>query len=151
MARLTVHSGRDNFLILERITAITSDGIQARFRFRQDPLYLGIEALAQLGAMHVRHITRLEMHAFLLKTQDLILPAGPLLNGTYQLSGSLISQSQKAYAYRLQAETDQSANSAFGGTCLFATADYGPRFKKEILKAHYQKVFSCLQNVSEPV
>ena len=147
MNKITINTGLDSFVLLDRITDIGSLRIEGTKHFSHDPIFLGIESLAQLGAFHVRYITGLEKHAFLLKITRLSELPRQVLNGRYMLNGSLFNHSGMAFSYLLEAKKENKA--LIKGEFLFATVDYGHSFKKEILQNHYQKVFSCLQHGSK--
>jgi hypothetical protein len=133
-------------VLIDAITAVDPEGIAGLKRFIQAPSYLGIESLAQLGALHVRFITDFERHAFMLNIKRCSPTSRQALSGCYQLYGKLTSRSSSAYCYRLEAmNVDEPA---IAGEFLFATVAYDASFKKDILQNHYRKVFSCLQNGS---
>ncbi len=150
-----VNTGLSDFVLIDRITGVEAENIDGIRNFAEAPIYLGIESLAQLGAYHVRFLTCFEKHAFLLKINRCRVSAGQFLNGRYLLHGSLISKSESAFAYNLQAEREDNVTLAkrgfsdetqIVGEFLYATVDYNHIFKKEILQNHYRKVFSCLRN-----
>ena len=140
---VVIHSGREDFVLLERIVEVGPSHIVAHAAFQEAPLYAGLEALAQLGAYHVRYLTDYAQHAFLLKITDCPLRfAG--LNGRFLLRGSLTGRSASSFAYEITIEEADSL--VMKGRFLFAAADYNERFKKELLEKHYRKVFACLQD-----
>ena len=145
--RLIINTGLPGFVLIDGITEAGAENISGIKDFAAAPVYLGIESLAQLGAYHVRFLTRFERHAFLLKITCCKMPEDEVLNGRYLLYGTLISQSESAFAYKLQAKKGAlSDETCIEGEFLYATVDYSSAFKKEILQDHYRKVFSCLQN-----
>ncbi|RLC30965.1 MAG: hypothetical protein DRH37_04130 [Deltaproteobacteria bacterium] len=147
MHRMTINTCLDGFLLLDRITRADSCSIRGIRAFSNAPAYLGLESLAQLGAFHVRYLTRFERHAFLLKIISCGMPTQDVLNGTHTLSGELISRSRAGFCYRLHAEREKIVHMT--GRFLFASMDYDHRFRKERLKSHYQIMFSCLRNDSK--
>lgn len=102
-----------------------------------------MEALAQLGAMHVRYIHDFQNHAFLLKINRFEPLAAHSLNGTYSLTGKCVSKSHRAFVYTLTAAGD--FGESFSGEFIFAVADYDKNFKQEILTRHYRQRFLCLK------
>jgi hypothetical protein len=153
--KIVVNTGLPGFILIDGITGVEAENIDGTRDFAAAPIYLGIESLAQLGAYHVRFLTRFEKHAFLLKINRCRVSAGQFGNGRYLLHGSLISKSESAFAYNLQARRGDNVPSAKGklsdetqiaGEFLYATVNYDDIFKKEILRNHYRKVFSCLRN-----
>lgn len=145
--KIEVNTGLDGFVLLDRITETGTSNIAGEKKYFNDPVYLGIEALAQLGAGHVRLITGFKSHAFLLKINQCTIPAHHVLNGIYLLKGTLVSQSKTAFCYALQAGKENKVQ--IEGEFLYATIDYDHMFNKKILQAHYRKVFSCLQRESK--
>ncbi|MBU4186075.1 MAG: hypothetical protein KKI12_01810 [Proteobacteria bacterium] len=145
--RIEINSGLEGFVLLDRISETGATTIIGEKRYFNDPVYLGIESLAQLGAYHVRFLTGFENHAFLLKINRCTIPAHHILNGSYMLKGTLVSQSKSAFCYALQA--DKGNKVQIEGEFLYATADYDHMFNKKILQPHYRKVFACLQKESK--
>jgi hypothetical protein len=146
LERIVLNSGLDGFVLIDAITAVDPEGIAGIKRFVQAPSYLAIEALAQLGALHVRFITAFDRHAFLLNIKRCSLTPQQALSGCYRLCGKLTSRGGSAYCYRLEAVTGDEIRIA--GEFLFATVAYDASFEKDILQKHYRKVFSCLQSGS---
>jgi hypothetical protein len=146
LERIVLNSGLDGFLLIDAITTVDPEGIAGTKCFVQAPSYLGIESLAQLGALHVRFISGFERHAFLLNIKRCSPTSRQALSGCYQLYGKLASRSSSAYCYRLEAVHADEA--AITGEFLFATVAYDAVFEKDILQKHYRKVFSCLQSGS---
>ena len=159
--RIVINTGLDSFVLIDKITEAAAGNIRGIKNFVVAPIYLGLESLAQLGAYHVRFLTRFERHAFLLKITSCTMPAQEVIDGRYLLYGMLIGQSESAFTYKLQAKKESNPPSPpfnKGGTgglsdethiegeFLYATVDYNSTFKREILQNHYRKVFSCLQN-----
>ncbi len=150
MEQITINTGLEKFVLLDEITQVTSGYIKGSMHFSNAPIYLGMEALAQLGAMHVRYLISFEKHAFLLKIKSFShasgLKAGEHLSGRYQLSGKLVSKSSDAFSYDVRAEKNSTV--CFKGEFIFGTVDYGNEdgFKRKAVETHYKKVFSCLQN-----
>jgi len=145
--RIEVNTGLEDFVLLDRISETGAATIAGKKKYFNDPVYLGIESLAQLGAYHVRFINDFEIHAFLLKINQCTIPAHHILNGSYLLKGTLVSQSKSAFCYALQAGKGNKVQ--IEGEFLYATIDYDRMFNKKILQAHYRKVFSCLQRESK--
>jgi hypothetical protein len=106
-----------------------------------------VESLAQLGAFHIRFLTGFEKHAFLLKINRCLMPRQGTLKGRYLLQGTLLSRSNAAFSYELEA--GQGDQLEIAGNFLYAAVDYDDVFKKEWLREHYLRLFSCLRNVTE--
>ncbi len=145
--KIEVNTGLDGFVLVDKIIQTESQNISGIKTFVNDPAYLGLESLAQLGAYHVRFLTDFKRHAFLLKITYCMMPAKALLDGRYKLSGRLLSRSATAFSYFLQGEEENEIQ--IEGEFLFATVDYDRRFKRAALQGHYRKIFSCLKNGSK--
>ncbi len=143
---IVIHSGRKDFVLLERILEVGPSHIVGRASFQNAPPYLGLESLAQTGAYHVRCLTAFAKHAFLLKIADCALPEGRL-EGTYRIRGTLAGRSESGFSYHLRFERGDAA--VMEGVFLFAAVDYSERFSRDLLEGHYRKVYACLQRDSE--
>ncbi|MBP8646496.1 MAG: hypothetical protein KBH99_10315 [Syntrophobacteraceae bacterium] len=141
---LVIHSLQTGFLLLDRILEVDTNLIVGEKTFRGDPAYLGIEALAQLGAYHVRFLNDFGKHAFLLKIQSCTLPEDSAIEGSYRLYGEIQAVSASSYCHRLEARREETVG--WGGVFLFSSIDYDDRFKKDLLQTHYRKTFSCLRS-----
>jgi len=151
MEKIRIKSSLNNFILLDNITKADQKDICGDKYFSDEPYYLGIEAMAQLGAYHVRFLNKFRQHAFLLKIDCLNLKQNVneslSLNGKFNFFASLTNKSESAFAYNVCA---QKKNIVFGeGKFLFASIDYNDNFNKKILKEHYRKTFSCLMNDSK--
>jgi len=131
------------FKLVARITRVSAAGIWGETDFNRMPVFGGLEALAQLAAMHVRYCLQFDRHAFLLKVNRGQWPAQDPLTGRYRLWAGLGSQSSSAFAYRVQAEG--SPGVMLNADLLIGTKPYNGEFKEEILKPHYRGLFEKLQ------
>jgi hypothetical protein len=145
---IIIHSGRNSILMLDAIASVDAMQICGVRSFSDEPLWTGLEALAQLGAFHARYITMFDRHVFLLKIDHCSFPAAESLTGDYAFSGELISRSDSAFYYRLAAE--KSDQPAFKGEFLFAAVDYDQKFVGDTLRTHYEKTFLCLLKDMKP-
>jgi hypothetical protein len=143
VSKIEINSGLEDFVLLDRISETGAATIAGKKKYFNDPVYLGIESLAQLGAYHVRFINDFEIHAFLLKINQCAIPANHILNGSYLLKGTLVSQSKSAFCYALQAGKGNKVQ--IEGEFLFSTLKYNNNFNKKILEKHYRRAFSCLK------
>ena len=144
---ITVNTDLNEFLLVDKITRVEAKTIRGIKTFSNAPAYLALESLAQLGAFHVRYLTGFERHAFLLKITRCLMPAQEKINGTYKLSGKLVSRSTSAFSHIIQAGKGDRIQ--IEGEFLFATVDFDQSFQKEKLMDHYRSVFSCLLNDSK--
>jgi hypothetical protein len=138
-----IQTGLDGFVMLDRLLEVDVSNITGIRIFSHAPIYTGLEALAQLGAYHIRHLTGFSRHVFLIKIAHCCLPPEKVLEGEYVLSGDLISQSDTSFCYQLKA--DKKGKTLMEGEFIFSSIDYDHNFKKDTLQSHYAEVFSCLQ------
>jgi len=143
MNRIEINSGIEDFVLLDRISETGDKIIIGEKKYFNDPLYLGIESLAQLGACHVRFINDFEIHAFLLKIKRCCVIGNKILHGKHLIDGRLINQSKFSYSYFLRAKKEDQIQ--IEGEFLFSTLKYNKNFNKKILEKHYRRVFSCLK------
>jgi len=146
MEKLTINTGLDRFLLLDCIRGIGQNNIEGTLFLSDNQCCLGIEALAQLGAMHVRFITGFSCHAFLLSIRKCSIQENFVQNSKLFLSGKLLSRSTKGFLYAMNAASED--KTLIAGEFLFAVIPYDQNFKKECLESHYRRVFSCLKNGS---
>lgn len=141
--RIKVNTGLEDFVLLDRISEIGAATIAGKKKYFNDPAYLGIESLAQLGAYHVRFLTGFKNHAFLLKISHCHVIGSKILHGEYLIDGRLINRSKSSYSYLLRAKKKDQVQ--IEGEFLFSTLKYNDNFNKKILEKHYRRVFSCLK------
>ena len=144
MARLTIHSHMPCFQLIRRVTDVSNRSVQADAAFAQWPIYTGLEAMAQLAALHVRYSLDFERHAFLLKVDRCDLPAPEKLDGDFSLTAERVSQSSQSFAYGTIAQGPNGLT--IEAQLLIGTLDYDERFKKDRLKQYYRKLFETLHN-----
>lgn len=136
---LTIHSNLEHFQLLDRIDDVTPISIGASCYLKKVPAYLVLEAMAQLAALHVRHLVAFERHAFLLKVSRYDMPALELSPGRYHLAADQVKQSSHAFFYRVASRGP--CDESYGAELLIGTQAYDGRFQKKQLKAHYRKRF----------
>ncbi len=146
MEKIDIHTGIDDFSPLTAITDVGKESISGICDFDKSPVFMALEACAQLGAYHVRQMIHFDDHAFLLKINAFPLPEADCLDGRYRLLGKLTGRSDQAFSYEITM-TDEHNVKTKGGF-LIATKPYDEEFDKTILKPYYQKVFSCLKTES---
>ncbi len=142
-AEIVIDTGLKGFVILDRVLEVTTSQIVGTRSFSNDPIFLGLESLAQLGAYHIRYLTGFSRHVFLIKISHCSLPRGKVMNGEHLLFGNLRHQSEYSFLCRLKAEKENKA--IVEGEFLYAGVGYDKNFQSENLCHHYTKVFSCLQ------
>jgi hypothetical protein len=143
---IEVNSGLPCILLLDRITAISPAGIRGTCTFAGKMAFTMIEALAQLGAFHVRWSDGFVRQAFLMKIGGCALPDPLPASGPLALQGELTGQSERSFSYRMKAERRNGR--VMEGDFWFSTVNYDERFDSKKLKDHYEKVFACLTSVS---
>ncbi len=140
---IVINTGLNGFIMLDRILEVSESHIVCTRSFSGAPVYAQLEALAQLGAYHIRHLTGFSRHVFLIKIARCSLPRGKDMEGEYLLSGNLLSRSDSSFHCLLKAEKGDSA--VMEGEFLYAAVAYDHNFRSGSLRRHYAKVFSCLQ------
>lgn len=145
---ITVDTGLDRFLMIDRITAVSSSRILAEKNIlkTEERIFTGIETLAQTGALHVRYLLSFSKHAFLLSIKSYEGPT-KLPSGLYTISGLCENRSRDAFEYSIKAESMDGGT--FKGRFLFAVSNYGSDFKQTHLEDHYRNIFSCLTKDTE--
>jgi len=141
MDRVNISTSLDSFVLLDTISAITDSSIIGYKSFSNSQVYLGIESLAQLGAIHLRYITELKKHAFLLKINHCSISDVNILEGEFQLKGHLMNQSKLAYTYSLKALRDEQL--VIKGDFMFALTDYDENFKNKPYNSGIVNSSSC--------
>jgi hypothetical protein len=136
------------FQLIRRVTDVSDRRIQADAAFAQWPVYTGLEAMAQLAALHVRYSLDFERHAFLLKVERCDLPTLETLAGDFSLTAERTSQSSQSFIYGVIAQGP--GDLTMQAQLLVGTLDYDERFKKDRLKRYYRKLFEALR-LTDPV
>ncbi len=134
----------DHFVLIDKIISYDQETITGVRHFSNDPCFHLIEALAQLGALHLRFYNNFQKHAFLLSIKKSRLPVKKKLNGTFQLFGKMQGKADNAFSYTISYKSN--AQKYIENEFLFATVPYSSQFNKTTLETHYRKVFACLQN-----
>lgn len=140
---IIIHTGLDGFVMVDRILEADQSHIVGARSLSHAPVSMGVEALAQLGAYHIRSLTDFSRHVFLIKIVYCSLPREKVIDGEYLISGNILNQSASSFHYRLKAEKD--GTTVMEGEFLYAAVDYDQNFQGDRLRHHYGKVFSCLQ------
>ncbi len=143
MARLIINSQLTCFQLVRRVTAVSNQRIEAVAEFSKWPIYTGLEVMAQLAALHVRHSLTFERHAFLLSVDRCDLPLLETLDGDFYLTAERVSQSSQVFAYRTT--TRGPDDLTIRARLLIGTQVYDERFKEDRLKQYYRKIFEDLQ------
>ena len=147
MERIVVNSGLKSFILLDTISETGPTTIAGRRHFSGEQIAMGIEALAQLGAMHVRFLMNFQKHAFLLSIKRCDMASLNPLEGMVRLKGIQTAHGGSAFSYLMRAQQD--SRICIEGNFVFAVVDYNDIFKRAILETYYKKVFLCLRSVSE--
>ena len=142
-AEIVINTGLKGFVMLDRILEVSTSHIVGARSFSDDPVFWGLESLAQLGAYHIRYLTGFSRHVFLIKIDHFSLPLEEVMRGEHLLCGNLLHQSDSSFLCCLEAEIEN--KTVMEGEFLFAAIDYDHNFQSDNLRYHYAKVFSCLQ------
>ena len=142
MAAIEINSGMDHFQLIDAVQEVNGRGIVGSSCFESVPPFAGIEAMAQLAALHVRYRSDFSAHAYLLKIAGCRGLHRSRLTGVYSLDAKLESHSRQAFRYQVTAAGDPGGS--FSSELLIGLRDYDHRFREAILEDHYRKVFSRL-------
>lgn len=142
-AEILINTGLNGFVMLDRVLEVSNSHIVGVRSFSDDPVFLGLESLAQLGAYHIRYLTIFSRHVFLIRIDHFSLPPGKVMRGEHLLCGNLLHQSDSSFLCRLKAEMEN--KTVMEGEFLFAAVDYNHNFQRDNLRHYYASVFSCLQ------
>jgi len=147
LRRILINSSLNGFILLDEIKEVRQGSILAVRTFHNDPLYLGIEALAQLGAYHMRFKNDFARHAFLLKINLFQVVGDEILDGKYFLEGAIGNQSSTTYSYNLTARKGSEYQTK--GQFLFAMREYDEKFTRKKLETRYRRQFLdlCLERL----
>jgi hypothetical protein len=143
VATISIHSGLRHFNLLTRITRVSAEGMEAIADLHRRPSFCGLEAMAQLAALHVRHGLRFRRHAFLLKVTRGRCPGLAELQGCYRLTAERYSQSSHGFAYRVRAQG--AGEGMLDADLLIGTRPYDHQFREDILAAHYSDILDRLR------
>jgi hypothetical protein len=143
MERLMIRSGMAHFEIVSKILAVSSDEMEAEAELDGAPRFAGLEAMAQTAALHARHHLAFERHAFLLSVRRCQMPPIAVLSGRFRVAAVLRGRSSEAFSYQVAAKGPGGVD--FDGDLLIGTMAYDHRFRKEALKAHYQRIWNRLR------
>lgn len=146
MERIDINTQMDGFHLLTSVTDLGKEKIGGTATFADQPAFVVMESLAQLGALHVRWLCDFSKHAFLLKVERFSLPGESRICGTLALSGRLRIRSQAAFSYDLTASGIW--ETPLMGRFLFSVKAYDDTFEKKILTTRYKEVFQCLTSAS---
>lgn len=142
MATIDIRSGLDAFRLIACITEISPEAISGQTDAGKRPAFTGLESMAQLAALHVRHCQQFQRHAFLLKVHRCRMPILKALDGRLYLSAQLQGQSSNAFVYNVNAVGLHDVQ--FTGRLLIGTKNYDNHFQKSVLFVYYQNLFADL-------
>ncbi|WP_035239018.1 hypothetical protein [Desulfobacter vibrioformis] len=149
MERIDINTQMDGFHLLTSVTDLDKGMIGGTAAFVDQPAFVAMESLAQLGALHVRWLCDFSKHAFLLKVECFSLPSERRISGLLELSGRLLVRSQAAFSYDLTVSGIW--EDPLMGRFLFSVKEYDDTFEKEVLTTRYREVFQCLTSASGTV
>lgn len=141
-----------HFLLLDRVDHCDAAAATARRAFTSAPAWQGLEAMAQLAALHARWAAGFARHAFLLTVDECTWPSAGALHGALYIRADLLAESDRAATYATSlthAPHGFSADTATMGTCMTATltigrTNYDTRFNGDVLAVRYQETFAWL-------
>lgn len=141
---INVNTGLKGFVFPDTILEIDKSRVRASIVFKcQDapvPWFLGIEALAQTAAMHVRYLCGFKRHAFLLKIGEFHEAEQPVSGVEYEIQGVLGAGTDSAFSHGLTMGT-KTGRSIITATLVIAVKPYDDLFRRTSLEAHYRARF----------
>lgn len=140
------------FLLLDRLDNCDGTKATARRAFTSAPAWQGLEAMAQLAALHARWTVDFNLHAFLLTVEECTWPTAADLHGTLYIRAGLLAQSDRAATYATviaPLSPSSGGDSAPAPPCMAATltighTPYDTRFNGHTLTARYREIFAWL-------
>lgn len=140
------------FLLLDRLEHCDGTKVTARRVFTVAPPWQGLEAMAQLAALHARWSCGFARHAFLLTVEECTWPSTDALHGTLYIRADLLAESDRAATYATSitpaphAPGDGTAPTPalMSATLIISRTDYDTRFNGDVLAARYQETFAWL-------
>lgn len=144
MATIDILSRLDDFRMIDAIRQVDSDSIDGAACFDQAPPFAGLEAMAQLAALHVRYRIDFTRHAFLLKVIQCQGPPGEVLIGKFMFKARRKSHSRNAFRYAVAIEG--AVDDVLCSELLIGVCEYNKQFQAHYLQGYYQKMFTALCN-----
>ena len=143
MATVNIRSPIRRFRMIDTILRLEDDIIEGMADFVRAPAFAGLEAMAQLAALHVRWRVDFSRHAFLLSVVRCHGLPDRELDGTLQLQGRVTAHSMHAIRYRVTAATG--AGKRLTAELFIGLRDYDTRFRSQRLQDHYREMVARLQ------
>lgn len=148
---ITVNTGLDGFVFPDAILKISDHRVLASVSYQQKYKhshmtgFMGLEALAQTAAMHVRHLCNFEKHAFLLKVEEFDEEQALIPGVDHEIEGQLAGKTDAAFSYRLFMKRGEGGGvSVNRARLIIAVKPYDDLFKREALEAYYKERFKRL-------
>lgn len=140
------------FLLLDRLDVCDPTGATARRAFSHAPPWQGLEAMAQLAALHARWTADFALHAFLLTVEECTWPPAANLHGTLRIGADLLAESDRAATYAtiitplppLSGAEPAPASPCMAATLTIGRTAYDTRFNGGTLTDRYQEIFAWL-------
>lgn len=147
---IRINTGLTSNLMIKEIQGFHSSRIWAisDINNANGPIFFPVlEAMAQLGALHVRYLNNFQWHVFLVKVAHIILPDRlPVpTNAVINLQADMLGNSDRSFSYRIQAW--EKNHVVIEGDFWFSTIDYDERFNAAALQPHYRDLWTCLTSV----
>ncbi|MEG6505718.1 hypothetical protein [Nitratidesulfovibrio sp. 1201_IL3209] len=140
------------FLLLDRVDRCDAAGATGRRAFAGAPPWQGLEAMAQLAALHARWSSGFSLHAFLLTVQECNWPPADVLHGPSRIRADLLAQSERAATYattitpipQVPGADTPPAPPSMAATLIIGRTAYDTRFNGDVLAARYREIFAWL-------
>lgn len=146
------HSTPSRFLALDRVDHCDATRATARRAVAVTPAWQGLEAMAQLAALHARQRSDFTRHAFLLTVRECAWPPDGELHGPLRIRTGLLAESDRAATYQAvitpdSVPADVAASPppmSMSATLIIGRTDYDARFNSATLAARYREIFAWL-------
>jgi hypothetical protein len=146
------------FLLLDRVDRCDAAGATGRRAFAGSPPWQGLEAMAQLAALHARWSSGFALHAFLLTVQECTWPSADALHHTLRIPrtlhirADLLAESERAATYattitpipQIPGAGTTPAPPCMAATLVIGRTAYDTRFNGDALTARYRELFAWL-------
>jgi len=112
---------------------------------KDSTLFVVLEAMAQVGALHARYFDNFQRHVFLVKVAHCILPDHLPAREIIKIQADMRGKSDRSFSYHIQAWGKNHV--VMEGDFWFSSIDYDERFNAVTLRHHYRDLWTCLTSV----
>ncbi len=145
---LHVHTGLDGFAFPHGFREMGDTRLGAWVRFDRAAGFMGLEALAQTAAMHVRYLCDFDKHAFLLKVKAFDEYQALIPGVRHDIAGELVARTDTTFSYALSMAC--AGTPVNRGAVLISVRPYDDLFRADRLKAYYRRRFKRVWGQGRP-